>query len=89
MSKDNTLINLAALGYVADGPIGTVAGLAIIVCAPPIIAWAVCYKLPQFLYKRYRGPVGTAAYRLMGLSPKTTERIRKLERMKKIQYKAL
>jgi len=80
MSQNNTLLNLAAFEVLSEGSAGNVTGvlfLGALLVAPPLILWALFYKLPKEFFKRRRKPVGEAYYRLLGLSPKTVERIKR------------
>ena len=80
MSKDNMLLNLAALEVLSEGSAGNVTGLLFLgalLVAPPLILWGVLYKLPKEFFKRRKKPTGEAYYQLLGLSPKTVERIKR------------
>ncbi len=85
MKQDHTLLNLAALDILSDGSGGSAMGgvwlLALFGSCLGIL-YLVYYRLPKYLWERYSGPIGRAYYRVLGISPKTLERIKKRARKK-------
>ena len=80
MKNDNTLLNLAALDILSEGPVGNVTGVTIalgLFLLPPVILWGLFYKLPKEFFKRHKGPTGESYYRALGLAPQTVERIKR------------
>lgn len=86
MKQDNTLLNLAALDLLSDGAVGSTMGVfwIIILFGSGLgLIWLFYYRLPKYLWERWSGPAGRAYYRALGLSPKTVERIKKREALRR------